>query len=347
MVALKANEVQGFLQKPGDRFSIILVYGPDDGLVTERASQLVRTLTKGVDDPFSVVRLDAQTVTQDPARLIDEATTVSLFGGKRVIWLRESGGRTNIQPALTPLFDHPDPQSVIVVEAGDLKKGTGIRKRAEDSASAVTIPCYADAGTEIAQVIAEETSKAGLTIDQNARAVLESLLGADRMATRGEVRKLCLYAHGEKVITEDHVRAIVGDASAFAMDELVDAVASGDPATADRVYQRLTLSGTHCSVVGGALIRHMHLLQRLRSHMDAGMSASEATERAHPPLFFKRKAAVSQQLGFWPQARISRALAILDEAMLTSRQKATIGEAALSSALIQLARAARAARRPR
>lgn len=348
MVALKAQEVTGFLARPGERFAVIVVYGPDDGLVTERAAGLVKKLSGGSDDPFSVVRLDGTTVTQDPARLIDEAATVSLFGARRVVWLRDGGdGRVNLQAALTPLFDEAVPGSVVVVETGDLKKGAWLRKRAEDCAHAVALPCYADSGAEIERVIAEETAAAGLTIDPAARDALETLLGADRLATRSEVRKLCLYAHGNGRITEADVTAIVGDAAALAIDDLSDAIAGGDPAAADRTLGRLVRGGMPAAVATGAVIRHFHLLQRLRAVVDGGTQAADAVSQAQPPVHFRRKAAITRQLNAWPAARIVRALGLLDEAMLTDRAKPVIGESFVSHTLLQLARAARAGARTR
>lgn len=346
MVALKTQEVAGFLARPGERFAVIVVYGPDDGLVTERAAALVRQLSGGSDDPFGVVRLDGATVTQDPARLIDEASTVSLFGARRVVWLRDGGdGRVNLQPALTPLFDEAVPGSVVVVETGDLKKGAWLRKRAEDCPHAVALPCYADTGAEIERVIAEETAAAGLSIEPAARDALEALLGADRLATRSEVRKLCLYAHGSGRITEANVAAIVGDAAALAVDDLADAVAGGDPAAADRTLGRLVRGGMPASVATGAVIRHFHLLQRLRAVVDSGRNPADAVAAAQPPVHFRRKAAVTRALSAWPAPRLSRALQLLDEALYTDRAKPALGEAAISHALLQLARAARAGAR--
>src|ERR1700674_2910563 len=57
MVALKASEVAGFLARPDPARLIALVFGPDAGLVNERAPALVRAAVDDLDDPFSLVRL--------------------------------------------------------------------------------------------------------------------------------------------------------------------------------------------------------------------------------------------------------------------------------------------------
>ena len=102
------------------------------------------------------------------------------------------------------------------------------------------------------------------------------------MVSRSEVAKLCLYAADAGAITVDAVRAVTGDAAAFAMDEVIDAAAAGDAATLDRGYRRLTTSGTPGSVVVGAAVRHFNFLQKARAARDAGASADALVQRAIP-----------------------------------------------------------------
>ena len=349
MVALKPSEIDPFLRRPSERATLVLVYGPDDGLVAERAAALVKTAAGKADDPFSLVRLDGADVAADPARLIDEATTVSLFGDRRVVWVRDGGAR-NLLPAVQPLLDRPDTGSLVVIEAGDLKKGTGLRKKVEDHPSAFAIPCYADSAQDIARLIDQTLKEARLTATPDAREALEAHLGADRLASRGELRKLVLYAHGNAEITLADVAAIVGDASAFAMDELIDSVAGGDLVAADRTLSRLEASGTPSSVAGTMLIRHFQMLERARAEVGPGRSAAEVVERLQPPIFFRRRPEIVRQLGLWSRERLARALDHLDDMMLRARQKPHLADAIVSEATLKIARAAAqagAARRER
>jgi len=344
MAALKASEIDAFLRKPSDRVSLVLVYGPDDGLVAERATAIVRATTGKTDDPFSLTRLDGAEIASDPARLIDEAGTVSLFGSRRVVWVRDCGAR-NILPAVQPLLDGPLSGSLVVLEAGDLKKGTGVRKKVEDHPTAVAIPCYADSAEDIARLIERELKEAGLTIDRDAREALEGHLGGDRMASRGELRKLCLYAHGRSTVTLADVVAIVGDASAFALDELYDATAGGDVATADRVLTRLEASGTPAAVAGTMLIRHFQLLERIRAEIATGRTAADVVAGLQPPIFFRRRPAILRQISLWSADRLARALNVLDEAMWRSRQMPHLSDAVIGNAVLLLARVAQTAAR--
>src|SRR4051794_41798503 len=81
MVALKTSEADSFVTRPDPARAVVLVFGPDAGLVSERVDAIVRASVDDPSDPFSLVRLDGDAVASDPARLVDEATTVPLFGG--------------------------------------------------------------------------------------------------------------------------------------------------------------------------------------------------------------------------------------------------------------------------
>src|SRR3954463_13448245 len=81
MVALKTSEADSFVTRPDPARAVVLVFGPDAGLVSERADAIVRASVDDPNDPFSLVRLDGDAIASDPARLVDEATTGALFGG--------------------------------------------------------------------------------------------------------------------------------------------------------------------------------------------------------------------------------------------------------------------------
>jgi DNA polymerase-3 subunit delta len=93
MVALRGRDIDSYLAKPDPARPIVLLYGPDAGLVRERADALIASAVDDVNDPFSMVRLDGDDLAAEPSRLVDEAMTVPLFGGRRAIRVRAGSGR--------------------------------------------------------------------------------------------------------------------------------------------------------------------------------------------------------------------------------------------------------------
>src|SRR5947208_1885926 len=257
MVALKSSDIDSFVARPDPSRAVVLVFGPDAGLVSERVDAIVRASVDDPADPFALVRLDGDALASDPARLIDEATTVPLFGGRRAIRVR--AGSRNIVPAIEGVLGARLQDCRIVIEAGDLKRGAALRNVCERSKTAVAIPCYADGDRDIGRLIDEEMRAADLTIAPDARATLIPLLGGDRRASRAELRKLALYAQGNERVEVDDVMAVVADASALALDTLIEAAFAGRLVDVEEEVSKAMNAGTNASASNGAALRPLEI----------------------------------------------------------------------------------------
>ena len=339
MTILKGAEIDRFLAAPDDRRPVVLIYGPDAGLVSERGRVVASRVAPDLNDPFTVTRLDGDVLAADPARLLDEARTVPMFGGRRLIWIR--AGEKPIAAAILPLLTAPPETATIVIEAGDLKKTAPLRTDAEKSGAAAVIPCYADGEADVKRLIAEEARQAGLQVEPAALALLAQLLGGDRAASRAEIRKVCLYCHGQSAITAADVEAVAGDSLDFGVDEIVDAAAGGQPDVLDRLLLRAEAGGIAIPQIMSAITRHFLSLHKARLAVEAGTPARAVVERFDPPVFFRRKAAVERQLGLWTTERLQRTIVRLAEATYETRAKSALAPAIASRIIMSIATAAR------
>src|SRR5512143_1590080 len=142
MTAIKASDVDRFIAKPDPAQPIVLVYGPDAGLVRERVDALVKASVDDTSDPFAFVRIEGDELSGNPSRLVEEAHTVPLFGGRRAVLVR--AGSRNIAGALEMVVAAPSRECRIIIEAGDLKKSSPLRALCEKAKVAAALPCYVD-----------------------------------------------------------------------------------------------------------------------------------------------------------------------------------------------------------
>ncbi len=340
MVAVKAGDIDRLVAQPPSDVPFYLIYGPDHGLVGERAKALVAKLSGGGDDPFSLVKLDAGMVASDSRRLADEAYTVSLFGGRRTLWIRDAGGRANIVPGLQPLFNKPPQDAVIVIDAGDLKKTAPLRTLFEKHAQARAIPCYVDDEDAVGRLVDHMAREAGLQVASDARKMLTGLLGGDRLITRGELDKLMLYARGQGRIEIEDVEAVVGEGASFGMDEVLDAAATGDLTGLGLALERAASNDVGAQTLLIAALRHFQALDQARIVVEAGTPPAQVVEGMRPPVFFKRKPKMVKALTVWTSQRLGRALQVLGEAQLKSRRAAALDMAITADVLFTLARIA-------
>lgn len=337
MVALKGAEIEGFVARPDPAHPIVLLFGPDGGLVSERAEAIVKASVDDPSDPFALVRLDGDLLAQDPARLVDEAGTIGLFGGRRAIWVK-AGGR-NIVPAVEAVLDARLVDCRVVIEAGDLRRGAGLRALCEKARMAAAIPCYSDSERDLARLVDDEVRANGLAIAPDARAALVALLGGDRRASRAELRKLTLYAAGSPRIELEDVVAVVSDASALALDGIIDAAFAGRPGDVETQFAKARAAGTAASTIVGAALRQVEKLHAIRLAIESGVA--DALDRMDPTLHFRRKPLVEAALRSWTAERLARAMSQLAEAELETRRQADLAEAIVQRTLLSIATAGR------
>lgn len=337
MAQKKTHEVDSWLARPDPAVAVVLVYGPDRGLVSERAARFAASTGLAPDDPFAVVKLDASEVERDPGRLLDEAATVSMFGGRRLIWLRNAGAQKPVAEAIALLAGRPPVDCAVLVEAGDLKKGAPLRNAVENASAGMALPCFADERRMIDELIGSVLSQAGKTIDPEARQLLHSLLGGDRLASRSELDKLLLYLGDRRQVSIDDVLASTGDASATSADAVVDAMLLGRLAEMDDRLSRLLTSGAAPFLVLSAAMRQFQFLSGGRSQMEeAGRSAASVVASARPPLFSTRRATAEAALQRWNSGMICHALERLHRAVLSTRRQPGLAAQHVAQAMIAL-----------
>jgi DNA polymerase-3 subunit delta len=335
MVALRGKEIDSFLARPDPGRPIILLYGPDAGLVRERAEALLASAVDDPNDPFSLVRLDGDELSAEPSRLVDEALTIPLFGGRRAIRVR--AGSRNFAGGVDALAEVPLKDCRIVIEAGELRAESPLRKACERGKTAVAIACYPDTERDLGKLIDDELKLSNLRIAPDARAVLVTLLGGDRQASRNELRKLTLYAHGKSEATLDDVMAVVADASELKIDPIVDGAFAGNPATVETEFAKAMVAGTYPGVIISAAQRQAAWLHKSAIAISEGTPSSVVLDGGFPRLHFSRKANVEIALRNFDVARLAVVIDQLATAALEARKQATLAAVIAQRALLSIA----------
>ena len=302
----------------------MLVFGPDAGLVRERVDALVRASVDDPNDPFAFVRIEGEDLSANPSRLVEEAHTVPLFGGRRAVLVK--AGARNISAAVETVI------AAAVERMPRHHRGRQFEQNRRRCARCAKRPksrpfCLAmpTAQRDLDRLIDEEMRGADLTIAADARAALLSLLGGDRLASRGEIRKLALYAQGKERVELADVAAVVSDASNLALDGVIDAAFAGRTREVETEFAKARAGGSSPAAIISAAIRQVANLHKMKLAVDGGDSIDIAMKRGAPPVHFTRANAVGEALRTWSPAQFLRAMQQLAEASLEARRNRALG----------------------
>ena len=311
---LDARRREQFLRRPDPAMPIVLLHGPDAGLIAERGELLGRSVVEDLRDPFRVSELTGDQLRQSPTLLVEEAQSLCLMSGRRLVRVRLAG--ETMRPALELLLGLERPEALVTIEADDLPASSKLRQLAERSPRVAVIACYHDNERDLAATLDDSLREHGLQLEPAARAYLQANLGGDRGVTRRELEKLALFClDQEGRIGLDQVAAVVGDASALALDEAIFACLRGEQRRLDPLLDRLFKEGTAPMRVLRAMEMTTLALLRLRLRLEGG-EAEEAVLAGVRPPFGPVRERYRAVLGIVTGERLEHCLGFLQEAEL-------------------------------
>lgn len=334
---LAFRDIEPFVKKPAPAARVCVVYGPDQGLVGERARTIAGTQVPDLNDPFAVALLNAEQIVDDPARLSDEAFAQSLMGGNRLVYIRDAGD--SLTPVLKDYLKSPSQHTLVVIEAGELGTKSSLRALAEKADNAAAIPCYVEDERDLSKFITAEVAAAGMTIDRDALAALSGSLVGDRRVARGELEKLLLYKLNDanKAINLSDVEACGGDVRARTFDELVHAVGQGDVGRMAASLATLTRENIPSVTILRTVQNHFRRLYQVQLKMEGGADPKAAMKSLNPPVFFKYEDAFIAQTRRWPRARIENFLNALNAVEAQTKQTGIPAETVTAQLLLKTA----------
>lgn len=285
----------------------VLIYGPDAGQVDELCDKAIEILQIDRDNLFSV---DADEFRDKQDAIFAEGCSPSMFGGQKMIII--SNASDAMAKTIGELVMHPGLCASVVICAGELRAGGGLRAMFENGDNIAALPCYTDDARTLAALIRETLSVAA-GIDQitpDAMEYMTTHLGGDRGITRGFLAKIALYVGDKKIVELDDVEKCLPDTSASDIDDYLYSLTAGYVSQTMTALDRLMYDNIEPNM----------LIRMLDSHFKKLLTA--VVDGQFPRLFWKVADKFQRATKIWSESDIDSVLIRLNE---LERQLRTTG----------------------
>jgi len=336
---VKANraQVERALKAP-EGIRLFLFYGPDES----GSRALLAGLGKAAGPDSERVEFSGADLKADPARLSDEAASISLFGGARYIVVEAAGDEAIA--AVEALLEAPAAGNPVAFVAGALKPSSRLLKLALAAPGALAFASYVPEGREADQLVLDMARGQGLIMRPDVARRIADAAGGNRAIIASELEKLALYAdaapESPQQIDEDAIDAIGAAREEGDLSRLVDSVGGGRPDMVQAELARLASEGVTGIPLIRAMLRRMLLLARLRAQVDKGNSAGSVMASQGKSIFWKEKDGVGAQLSRWRSELLAKSITRLIEAELQAKASGTAGNVAVDEELFAICRQA-------
>ena len=246
---------------------LYLLLGEDDVEKSALAGEFVGLVEEGLQ-AFNVERIHAGDMTTGDkladgvSSLVDAVRTLPMMSPRRVVIVfqaeallapkRESEASTRAMDRLEAFFKAPEPQTTLVLVAGALDKRGRLYKLLAKQATVVECGAIADLA-DGERWVRTRVAAAGAAIDPAAARLIAERAGLDVKRLRGDVDRLMLYALGQKSITIDDVKELVGPAALQDHWAMTNAIEAGQAAQALRQLALMLDAGTPAEMILGQL----------------------------------------------------------------------------------------------
>ena len=305
-----------------EKIRAVLIYGPDAGQVDELCDRAVQKLEIDRDNLFA---LDSDELREKQDALFAESCSPSMFGGRKMVIISNAGDSD--ASLITDLVTHSGLCATVIVAAGDLRVGGGLRSFFESGDDVAALPCYTDDARTLAALIRRDLSaEAGIQqITPDAMAYMTSHLGGDRGITRGFLAKIALYVDDKKIVELDDVEKCLPDTGAANTDDYLYSLTAGHIQQTMVALDRLLYDNVDANMLVRML--NIHFKRLLTAVVDGQL----------PRLFWKVAEKFNQAVKIWPEKEIVAVLRRLNELEQQIRTTGMPGEVLLRDFSLKLA----------
>ncbi|HKP33952.1 MAG TPA: DNA polymerase III subunit delta [Sphingomicrobium sp.] len=300
MKASKAN-IGRLVDQPTPDTRLYLFHGPDEAQSRALGARLLEALAA------TKVAVAASAIKSDPAALVDEAGAMSLFGGKRAIWIEPA--TKDIEEGVAALLEGPPPENPVVAIAGALSKASALLKMAEASPHAIAYAAYAPEGPDAERMVVDIGRRFGLKISPPVAARLADACGNDQAIVAQELGKLGLYLdaspHAPKELEHGAIDAVGAESAEGNFLRLADLALGGEMEALTEELARLPAGGSEAIPVVRSLQRRLLMLAPARARIERGERVDAVMASFGRALFFKEKSKVQRLLSKWSAADLA------------------------------------------
>ncbi|MBB3764787.1 DNA polymerase III subunit delta [Sphingomicrobium lutaoense] len=331
------NRPEPQFDRPDPAIRFYCLYGPDEA----GSRALAARLLKGLD--AEKAPLDSAALKGDPALLADEAGAISMFGGRKLLWIEPAGDE--IADAVAALLESPPGEHVAVAIAANLRKNGKLLKLVETHPEALVHASYALEGRNLDQVIAAIAGDKGLRPEPGVVERLAAASGGNRAIAEQECEKYAIFLEASpdepQPLSHDVIDRLGAAWSEDRFFAIGDAALAGEVDELRLLLRQVSPGGSEAISVIRALQRRILQLLPMQARIASGDTLSAVMASQGKALFWKDKPLIQRCLARWPAPlldRLAQRIATLEQQLIFSKAPA---KALLGEEMLAIARAGR------
>ena len=283
--------------------NIFLLYGNNEGLKNEAIDKIV----KGKQ----FLRYDENEVLNNENLFYENATSSSLFENNKIIIVKRTTDK--ILKIIQEIFNKNNKETCIILNANALEKKSKLRSFFEKEKKVICLAFYPDNDQTLSKLTYNFFSKKKIIISQENINLIISKCNGDRSSLLNELIKIENFAvEGRKISTKD-IAKLINLNENHSVSELIDNCLTKNKKKIIIILNENNFSNEDCILITRTFLIKSKKILGLLQQYEINKNIDLTISSARPPIFWKDKEIVMQQIYNWSPKSINALIYRLNE----------------------------------
>jgi len=310
-----------------NKYSFYLFYGDNEGLKEEIIKNLFE---KNYQDKIS--RYEEKEILDNKSDFFNGVFTKSFFDNEKLIIVNRATDKSKV--IVEELVKKNPKDVLIILNSKNLEKKSILRKFFEKEKSIICAPCYEDNNQTLNAIINSFFRNKKISISQQLINILIERSRGDRKNLNNELEKINNYSLNKKNITLQEITKLTNLADNYSASELVDNSLAKNTRKTVSILNENKFTDEDNIIIIRTLISKLKRLLKICEFVDNKNSIVEAVSTFKPPIFWRDKQIVTQQLNNWKREELKDLIYKSNEIELLIKKNSSIGKNILSDFII-------------
>tara|TARA_B100001057_G_scaffold369752_1_gene373488 strand:- start:410 stop:1408 length:999 start_codon:yes stop_codon:yes gene_type:complete len=286
--------------------NIILLYGKNEGLKKEKISEIISKKKEG-----KIFKYDEKEILDNPESFYEKLNNGSLFENEKIIIINRSTEK--ILPTLNLILEKNLKDIIIILNANILEKKSKLRSLFEKNKKLICVAFYPDTYETLSKLTQNFFHNFRVPISSQNINLIVSRCNGERENLNNELNKISLFLKNKKKIEVEDLIKLTNLSENFSINELVDSCLAKNQRKTINILNENSFSSDDYIIIIRTFLSKTKKILTLIDEYEFNNDLNATLANAKPPIFWKDKDIVKQQIKVWTSKKIKETIYKLNE----------------------------------
>jgi DNA polymerase-3 subunit delta len=283
-----------------------LFYGENEGYKNEAIEKIFN-----INISKNIYRYEEKEILDNFESFFESIQSKSFFEKEKLIIISRVSDK--IKNIIEEIIEKNIEDIKIVLNSGILEKKSKLRSLFEKNKNIICVPFYADSNQTLSKIINNFFREKKIIVSQEKINLLIDRCRGNRQNLRNELDKIDSFVKNKKNINIDQIMKLTNLAENYNVSELIDSYLAANFKKTINILNENNFSIEDCMLITRTLLVKSKRLYKLLLEINNNKSIEEAISSFNPPIFWKDKETVKQQIKNWSLNRAENLIYKINE----------------------------------